>query len=79
MVAELRKVDRRSGPQLRAIEGSVRLSEEREGWNRAYRLGNRIHLATVAERPDVALASAGELVSLAERRLRQIGGSNDAA
>lgn len=36
------------------------------------RQATRVHLAVVADRPDVALNAAGNIVSLAERRLRQV-------
>ncbi len=51
---------------------------ERESWSRVRVLGARIHLAVVAEQPVLADQCAGEIVTLADRRLRQIGG-NDAA
>lgn len=38
----------------------------------------RVHLAVRAERPDLALHSAGAIVTLADRRLRQIGGGDAA-
>lgn len=34
----------------------------------------RVHLATTAERPDLAAHEAGAIVVAADRRLRQIGG-----
>ena len=43
------------------------------------RQAGRVHLAVVADRPDLALASAGQIVSLAERRLRQMTGDTDDA
>jgi hypothetical protein len=76
MVAE--RTDVRTRSALRSIEGSATRREAREAWGRVRVLGNRVHLAVVAERPDIADGAAGELVSLADRRLRQIGG-NDAA
>ena len=79
MVAELRQLDRRSRTELRAIEGSVYRREAREAWGRVRVLGNRVHLAVVAERPDIAADAAGQIVSLAARRLRQLGDTNDAA
>lgn len=38
------------------------------------RHAGRVHLAVVADRPDLALHAAGQITSLAERRLRQITG-----
>lgn len=73
MVLE-RKPDRRSAPALRLIEGSVHRAEDTAAWQRVHRLAGRVHLAVVADRPDIALASAGEITSIASRRLRQLGG-----
>jgi len=78
MVAELRKIDRRSGPQLRSIETRVTRDEDREAWGRVYHLTGRGHLSVVAERPDLSLASFGEIRSIATRRLRQLGGDGAA-
>lgn len=71
MVAEVRL-------PARSIERQVRHHEERESWSRVKAHANRIHLAVVADRPDIADHSAGELVSLAERRLAQLGGGDAA-
>lgn len=79
MAAELRRLDHRSAGQLRAIEGSVNRREAQEAWGRVRHLGNVIHLAVTAERPDIAAHSAGELVSLASRRLRQLNDPETAA
>lgn len=57
----------------RSLERRVRQSEETEAWREARKAARVIHFATVAERPDVALHQAGQLVSLANRRLRQLG------
>ncbi len=46
---------------------------ERVDWGRVRILGDRVQNAVIAERPDVAHQSGAELVSLAERRLRQLG------
>lgn len=45
------------------------------------RQAGRVHLAVVADRPDIALHAAGRITSIAERRLRQMheGGFDDAA
>ena len=81
MVAEVRQMDRRSATELHAIEGSVYRREAQEAWGRVRVLGNRVHLAVVAELPHLADVAAGEIVSIADRRLRQLGGepTNDAA
>lgn len=42
------------------------------------RAAGRVHLAVVADRPDIALNAAGQIVSLAERRLRQMTGGDAA-
>lgn len=78
MVAE-RAIDRRSVRDVVRIESRVRRSEERHAWTTVRRHAGHIHLATVAERPDIALHAAGAIVSLADRRLRQLGGFDDAA
>lgn len=62
----------------RALERRVLQDEDRTDWGRVYQLSSRIDLATRAERPDISHAAAGELVSLAARRLRRIGGSDAA-
>lgn len=71
-------VGRPVGAETRAIEGRARRHEDREAWGRVRTHARHIHLAVVADRPDLALHSAGAIVSLAERRLRQLDG-NDAA
>lgn len=76
MVVE--RLDRRTHGELVRLETRCHRAEEREAWTRARTLGHRIHLAVVADRPDVAHDAAGAIVTLADRRLRQIGG-NDAA
>lgn len=46
------------------------------------RHAGRVHLAVVADRPDLALHAAGQITSIAERRLRQMhseGNFDDAA
>ena len=43
------------------------------------RQAGHIHLAVRADRPDIALHGAGEITSLANRRLHQLGDFNDAA
>jgi hypothetical protein len=43
------------------------------------RQAGRVRYAVVADRPDVAMHAAGNIVSLAERRLRQITGDFDDA
>lgn len=79
MVAELRKIDRRTGPQLRSLETRVRRDENREAWGRIVQLTGRGHLSVVADRADLALATFGEIRGIASRRLRQLGEGPDAA
>ena len=74
MVAEVRRLDRRSAGELRTVEQQVTRLEDIEAWREARRAARVIHYATVAERPDIVIHSAGQIVSLAERRLRQLGG-----
>lgn len=78
MVAE-RIADRRSAVELRVIEGSAKRAEARAAWGRVRVLSNRVHLAVVAERPDIALAASGEITHIASRSLRRLGGFDDAA
>lgn len=73
-----RALDRRTAAQLHVIEGSAVRAEAREAWGRVRVLSNRVHLAVVADRPDIALASAGAISQIADRNLRRLGG-NDAA
>lgn len=72
------RVDRRTRGDLVRIDRYVRRHEDREAWSRVRSLGYRVHLATVAERPDVAQHAAGAIVTLADRRLRQIDGGDAA-
>lgn len=78
MVAEVRALDRRSAGELIRLEARVHRDEEREAWGRVRGLGHRIHFAVRAERPDLVEQSAGEIVVMADRRLRQIGGGDAA-
>lgn len=59
----------------RSLETRIRHAEDRDAWSEVRRHGHRIHLAVTAERPDIVVASAGELAVLADRRLRQLGES----
>lgn len=63
---------RRTDRRTRDLEERICAMEEREAWSRVRLLGNVIHLSVVAERPDIADHSAGELMALAARRLRQL-------
>lgn len=62
-----------------AIESLARHTEDREAWGRVIHLTGRGHLSVVADRPDLSLASFGEIRSIASRRLRQLNGGSDAA
>ena len=77
MVAE--RMDRRTRGELVRLETRVRHSEDREAWGRVIHLTGRGHLSVVADRPDLAAHTFGEIRSLASRRLRQINGGSDAA
>lgn len=74
MVAELRQLDRRTARSLRAIEGRAHRTEELVYAGRMRVLGTRVHLAVVADRPDIADHAAGQIVSLSDRRLAQLSG-----
>jgi hypothetical protein len=73
MVAELIIRPLESGRMARRIErdetARTLLSIRREA--------GRVRYAVVADRPDVALNAAGNIVSLAERRLRQVTETDD--
>lgn len=58
----------------KALDHRVTRIEDTAAWQRVHQLAGRAHLAVVAYRPDIALASAGEISSIASRRLRQLGG-----
>lgn len=77
MVAEVRRLDRRSAGELRTVERQVSHLEETEAWREARKAARVIRYAVVAERPDISLHMAGQIVGLADRRLRQLG--DDAA
>ena len=72
MVAE--RMDRRTRVELVRIDRYVRRDEDRAALTQIRTHARHIHLAVVADRPDLALHSAGQIVSLADRRLRQLGG-----
>lgn len=57
----------------RVMERSVRKSEDIVYAGRMKVLGTRVHLAVVADRPDIADQCAGAIVTLSDRRLRQLG------
>lgn len=73
-----RLLDRRTATELRAIEGRAHRDDDM-AFATAVRLhGRRVHYALVAERLDLVEQSAGAIVVLADRRLRQLGGSDAA-
>lgn len=72
MVAELRKIDRRSGPQLRAIESAVIHLERTRAWQRVHRLGQIAHFAGTYDKPQWAEQAGAELVDLAQKQLRML-------
>jgi hypothetical protein len=78
MAVEVRRLDRRSAAELRLIEGRIERDETVNTLLDIRRQATRVHLAVVAERPDLALHAAGTITSLVERRLRQMGGSDAA-
>jgi hypothetical protein len=60
------------------LDRRISLAEERAAWTHARAHAARIHLAVVADRMDMADQSAGAIVVLADRRLRQLGGKDAA-
>lgn len=76
IAAPRRPVGRPETATTRAIEAFAVGAETSESWGRVLHLSRRIHLAVVADRPDVVEQSAGELVYLAGRRLRQLSGGD---
>lgn len=72
-VGSPRRLDRRTATELRAMNGTAVRLEAIEAWREARRSARVIHFATVGERPDIALHMAGQIVALADRRLRQLG------
>lgn len=73
-----RRLDHRSAGELIRLEDRASRDETVNTLLDIRRAAGRVHLAVVAERPDIALNAAGTIVSLAERRLRQMGGSDAA-
>lgn len=73
MVAEITRLP------ARRLERRIRADEDREAWGRVIHLTGRGHLSVVAERPDLAAHTFGEIRSIAARSLRRIEGGNDAA
>lgn len=69
----------RSLERSRAVNHDLRsrfrahLHDEQEFASEVRAHAHRIHLATVADRPDLALHEGGAIVAAADRRLRQIG------
>lgn len=61
----------------RSLEHRISHAETTRCLTDIRRQARHVHLAVVADRPDIALHAAGQIVSLAERRLRQL--SDDAA
>lgn len=75
MVADILTFPRRSKTERKVIQ-----IEEARAWRATRELAGRMSLAAKADRPDLALAFGGQIVGIADRRLRQLnGGSNDAA
>lgn len=62
----------------RVLESHVHRVEERAAWGRVRTLGHRIHYANRAEQPFLVEQAAGEIVTMADRRLRQLGGGDAA-
>lgn len=74
MAVDARHLDIRTAGELIRLEDRARRDETVTALFDIRRQAARVHLAVVADRPDLALDAAGTIVSLAERRLRQIGG-----
>lgn len=74
MTLATRKPDRRTVAELRSVDTALIVLEDTDAWREARREARLIHYATVAERPDIALHAAGRITSIANRRLRQLGG-----
>ena len=74
----LRQLDRRTVGEIRSVEQQAQKIESLDAWREVRRSARVIHYATVAERPDIALHMAGQIVSLADRRLRQLDGPDAA-
>ena len=79
IVAPRRSVGRPVSAETRRIEAHTERVEQVETFRRIRFLGNVIHYATLGDRPDIADHAAGELVSLAERRLARMGEGPEAA
>lgn len=77
MVAEVARIPVRSN--VTRLDRAIERREQQEAWGRVIHLGQRINTAVIAERDDVIQQAAGELVHIGQRRLRQMGDSNDAA
>lgn len=66
-------------PYRTKLDRSVIQIEETEAWKRIHRLAYRGHLHLVAEQAYETDQQLGHISSIAARRLRQLGGSDDAA
>lgn len=72
-----RQLDRRTRSEIASIQTRVDRDESSTSWGRVIHLGKVVHLAVVADRLDIAEHAAGEIISIGQRRLRQLG--DDAA
>lgn len=82
MAADLRVLEglaERTRNNVTRLDRRVERSENVIAFGRIRALSSRGHLALVADRADIADQSFGEIHHIASRRLRQIGGSDDAA
>lgn len=81
MTAEVLPIRRGRPAKGEVIRIGLRIQRdaEREAWRNVRAHAGHIHLAVRADRPDLALHKAGEIVSLADRRLRQLGDTDDVA
>lgn len=61
------------------LDRTLARDEARRAWGRIEVLTGRGHLSVVAERPDLTLATFGEIGHIARRAIRRLDGGSDAA
>ena len=79
MVAEYRRLDKRTRGELVRLDRHIARDEARRAWGRVEVLSGRGHLSVVADRPDLSDSVFGEINHIARRALRQLGDTDDAA